>query len=508
MGHVPAHRWADVSAGTVDPRRRAAMERHADACADCARARERVRGAREVFDDIRTEGAPALNWEHIGARIYWVTSSERRGASGSMPANLGAVGSRWPRWKLATAAGAMLAAATAVFFALRDGEAAAPGPQPIAAHQADHGPRGELLPVELVDAPAVPLAGVVTFAQGSIEVDGEALRPAAAMQRQLARGDAIRTGADGRVTVQLGIGTGFTLGPSSSLELRSLDDREVELALAGDLAVEVTHRADRQRFAVVAGDHLVTVRGTVFSVAHHPGALEVACSRGQVSVASGDDTVAVDAGTMLRLRGGERLAARRLEPLVAAGHLALEREVSVRLLPSFTGPRAAFETSSVLRLQRAGDRVVEVDGEPLGTGDFAVRLMPGRHMVDVDGEGAWVRLDAGEQGDHPVPPAARPEEPAADRAGAAQRARRADLDEALSRGARVRPCLRLLEKQGLLQGAFVVLDIGINATGTLSHLNVVDGNLPSNMSACVQSVVDAVSLPRGVRARVRYRIAF
>lgn len=503
MGHVPAHRWADAAAGTVDARRRAAMERHADACADCARARARVRGAREAFGEIRAESAPALNWEHIGARIYWVTSSERRtGSRPSMPA----VGRGWRRWHLA-AAGATLAAAAAVFFYLRGGEGV--GQRPVAAEAPAIQPDGELLPVELVDAPAVPLTGIVTFAQGAIELDGDRVSATEALARQLARGDELRTGADGRLTVQLGARTGFTLGPSSTLALRSLDDRDVELAIDGEVTVEVTHRAPEQRFAIVAGDHRVTVRGTVFRVAHRGGELEVACSRGRVEVESGGATVAVDAGTMLRLIGGERLAARRPAPLAEAARAVLEREVSVRLLPSFPGPQAAFETSSVLRLAGAGDQLVEVDGEPLGTGDFVVRLMPGRHLVDTDGDGAWVRLDAGDAGEHRVTPAtAQPVADAADARAQAERARRADLDKVLAKGARVRPCLRPLEKQGLLQGAFVVLDIGVNPSGTLSHLNVVDGNVSSNMAGCIQSVVDAMTLPRGSRARVRYRIAF
>lgn len=499
MGHVPAHRWADPA---VDARRRAAMERHADACAACGKARQRVRSTMAAFDEIRAEPAPALNWEHIGARIYWVTSSERRAATREMKA----VGAGRLRWKVA-GAGAALAAAAGVFVLLGGGGGGDAEPTPAAvASEVPASTEGSLMPVELTDAPAVPLIGIVTFAQGELEVDGEAVSAVEALSRRLARGDSVRTGPGARLTIQLGDMTGFTLGPSSSLELRSLDDRNVELGLDGEVSVEVSHRRDEQRFAVVAGDRVVSVHGTLFRVEHVGGALEVECSDGRVTVESGGATVAVDAGMMLRLVGSERLSARRPAPLTQAARDVLEREVSVRLLPAFPGPQAVFDTSAVLRLAGTGDNVVAIDGEPLGTGEFAVRVMPGRHLISGDGrhgEGEWVRLDAGQIADHHL----SPESPAVD-PGAAKRARRGDLDEVLSKGARVRPCLRQLEKQGLLPGSFVVLDIGVNASGTLSHLNVVGGNLPSSMSACVQSVVDSVRLPSGQRARVRYRIEF
>ena len=86
--HVAPHRFADALAGRLNPAEVAAIQRHVESCPSCLSARERIEHAVDAFADIREAEAPNLHWDHIGARIYWVTSSERRGSEA--PARL------WP----------------------------------------------------------------------------------------------------------------------------------------------------------------------------------------------------------------------------------------------------------------------------------------------------------------------------------------------------------------------------------------------------------------------------
>ena len=134
--------------------------------------------------------------------------------------------------------------------------------------------------------------------------------------------------------------------------------------------------------------------------------------------------------------------------------------------------------------------------------------MSGRHHVETgEGRGSWVRLEPGAREVAELAPAPAP---ATSRqlAREAEQTRRGQLDRALGHGRRVRPCLRQLEKQGLLQGSFVVLDLGVNRDGSLGYLNVAQTNLPSQAAACARTVVDAARLPGGPAAELRYRIAF
>jgi ferric-dicitrate binding protein FerR (iron transport regulator) len=496
--HVPAHRWAAAARGALSGDAVAAMERHASSCDRCASARERVEQARAGFAEIRDSEPPRMNWEHIGARIYWVTSSERRKSQAHRTARAPRLPRRW----LVVAVGV-----AGVVFGIgalelwRSGSGS--GDAPAVAEPEAPADQPGVLTVELItppEAPADPLTGLVTFRQGAVSVAAEEL----SFDRPLVAGDRLTTGTDGRVTVQFGQASGFTLEPGSSLTLRSFDSRRIELALDGRITVDVEKRPADQELLVVAGDHTVAVRGTAFSVDHAGGELAVACARGEVAVVGprGERTVA--AGEALHLPVGSLLASRDVEPLSAvAGHV-IEAEVATRLLPAWTDADALAATSSTLALAAPAGRAVKVDGEEIGAGSFRVRVMSGRHHVEADGApGRWLRVAPGERVDSEAVRARRPRPTAG-----ADKLRRAQLDKALRRGARVRPCLRSLEKQGLLDGSFIELDVGINSDGSLGHLNVVGTNIPRQAASCARSVVDAARLPSGPSANLRYRIAF
>ncbi|HEY5920307.1 MAG TPA: zf-HC2 domain-containing protein, partial [Kofleriaceae bacterium] len=60
--HVAPHRWADAFAGKLSETELAAMERHADGCNACAKARKRVQRASQSFPVLKAQSAPELGW--------------------------------------------------------------------------------------------------------------------------------------------------------------------------------------------------------------------------------------------------------------------------------------------------------------------------------------------------------------------------------------------------------------------------------------------------------------
>ena len=207
----------------------------------------------------------------------------------------------------------------------------------------------------------------------------------------------------------------------------------------------------------------------------------------------------------------------------------MERELARPLLPVWMDSPALFETSSTVELAAPTGRAVRVDGVRVGAGSFAVRVMSGRHQLQVAGESgifersAWidayprgrkqaragadgvVRVLAGESAGPAAGPTGAQEEAALQ---AARRLRRKQLERAVAGGGRARRCIRSLEKRDLVAGSYVEFDVGINATGTQGHLNIVRSNIPPDVERCMRAAVDEVELPAGPQATVRLRLAF
>jgi len=263
--HVAPHRWADAFAGKLDDAQRAAMDAHADRCRSCAKARERIKLASGSFPALRSLPAPEIAWDSVRARVHWSVSAERRNAASKRK--------RRPlRWLLGTvglaAAGAIALIASGALSS-HDASPATPGADLARAS----------MPV-VVEKPAA-LAGLVNRAAGEILIDGQ--RVAELFDREIGPGAKLAT-ADGRIDVQFGEATAFTLGPRSQLELRQFDVRSVELAVDGVVDVQVAARAADQTFTVAAGAYTVDVRGTQFRVGHGERVTEVACKHGLVVV--------------------------------------------------------------------------------------------------------------------------------------------------------------------------------------------------------------------------------
>ena len=529
--HVAAHRLADAAAGRTGEREAARIKQHLDSCPRCSGQAERLARVRSAMNDIAGTPAPELGWDRIGVRLYWENSSARHAALRRQER------SPWPRRVALGVTSGLLVAMGAYVATTLLGEQPAPmraaAPADVVTPAASGG--------EVMQAPAA-MRGVVTFASGSTSVDGAPVDIRALFDRPIGAGTRLESAPGGRLVVQFGRQSGFALGPASSVYLRRFDEEAVELEiLNGSLDVEVSKRALGQTFTVVAGRHRVSVRGTAFRVDHRNGELQVACAHGRVVVTDGASEVALDAGQQIHLLR-EVMLARAARSQIDPERLAeLESSLSGPLLPAWTEPRALFDTSSIIDVSATAGQEVRLDGIDVGEGAFVLRVMSGRHKLEVAdergdfGAGAWIQAGPGERHsararqDGAVRVAAASERPdassaelpeqgpraasplpptSADDTRAARRIRREQLAAAFDGSGRALQCMEPLEKRDLVAGSFVVFDVGINADGSQGHLNIAESNVPAEVERCLRRVVDAVELPPGPAATVRYKLAF
>jgi hypothetical protein len=470
--HVAPHRFADAFAGRLADAEREAIDRHADACAACAKVRARVARASDTFPAIRTLSAPEIAWDAVRARVHWSVSTERRARSRT-------------RRPLAIA-GWAAAAAGVLVIATMTGSVGTPKREPTRAASE----RGNATP-----EPAPPaLVGLASRVAGNVMING--LRPDAFATR-ITAGTQLTTG-DGRIDVQFGDASAFALAPHSQLELRHFDDRLVELVVGGTVDVTVAKRAPGQRFIVVAGDRTVEVRGTQFRVVHDHGVTKVECRHGLVAVrdAAGGELAVADARAV-EIRGA--LADARVVAMSAEALERLERATPATI-PVWGDPDTIAKTSAPLEI--AGDRRdVRVDGVELGTAPLRVRVMPGRHTVEAaDRAGrfrrvGWVDVKTG---------LARVDVPAEAPPVGGAAARKRELHVGMNRAA-LAACTRDLASAGVGR-TYVEIEIGVDAGGAINFLNIVETEIDSTHQRCVKEALDAVRFGPGPAASWRERI--
>lgn len=503
MSHVAPHRLADLVRGRLTGGAARRAHRHVDGCARCRRALDQVRGAHAAFAEVAAAPAPELRWDRVRAQTYWQLGT---GSHPSMPVAAPPSPRRWP-W-LAAPLGLAVAAA-GVWFALTPSTV---GPLPAVAVAPP-----VVAPAPAVIAPAAPMTAVVTLVEASgavVTAAGDSLVGGSAVGAHgLGAGDRITT-ADGRVAAQFGPASTITVGPHSSVTLAHFDARAVELVLGdrGRVDIEVSHRAADQRFVVRAGTRTVEVRGTAFRVERDGARVAVACEHGRVAVATADgaDGVELGAGQALAVADGEPVLARQVRPMSEAelGELIAARP---QALPQWTDPATIFRTTAALPLVVPAGHVVQIDGVPAGVGSLWRRLPPGRHLVearDRDGRAAsqWVELD-GATADRPVALAQAEPALAATGTATARRQRLVELSRALDQE-QLRGCVRSLAKQGLADGTHVELEVGVQASGAIRYLNIVETDLPDRMATCVRDVVGQTRLGAGAQVSWRHRVTF
>ena len=475
-GHPPPHRWADLWAGRVEGTERAEMERHVERCRPCARVRARVTRASDSFVAIRSQSVPEVSWDAIRARVHWSVSTERHAALRPRRPAYG--------WLAGALAGGLA-------LGVLTGRAPATAPAVVAPIA-----RLTALPVPPAPQPA-ELVGLVSRASGEVMVDG--VRPPDLFARRLARGSRLAT-ADGRVDIQFGDKGAFALGPRSHLELRRFDAQVIELAVDGTVDISVAPRGDGQRFLVDAGDHTVEVRGTQFRVTHDAGATSVACRHGLVAVSDSTGRVEVGAARRIHVAKGTPVSSEHVVAL-SSDEVAALAQATPLALPLWDP--VALQSSAPLEVATSGRRDVRVDGVELGLAPLRVRVMPGRHTVEVaDTAGrfrraGWVDVMAGPRG-------ARLEVPAEPPPSNGINERRRQFRAALDRP-RLGRCMRSIAKAGLT-GTYVQIELAVDAQGAVGFLNVIDTDLPSATAECVRQVLTDVRFGRGAAATLRERV--
>jgi hypothetical protein len=475
--HVAPHRFADAFAGKLSDSELEVIERHADRCSRCARARDRVQRASQSFPALKAQSSPDLSWDGVRARVHWSVSTQKYAKQR---------GARRPLAWIATAGFVAGAAALAI----TTGSSQAPRPQPIA--------NVERLPPAPAPKPA-ELAGLVSRLTGQVMIDG--VRRDDAFERALVAGTVLATG-DGRVDIQFGDHSAFALGPRSSLELRRFDAEQVALVVEGTVDITIAPRAPHQRFLVIAGERTVEVRGTQFRVTHDATTTRISCRHGRVSVRDAGGELEVATARKLELKSATAITDARVVAL-SVKELEQLADATPATLPLWTDAKALLQTSSILEVSTVGARAVRVDGVELGNAPLRVRVMPGRHTVETaDRAGRFRR--AGWVDVEPAKPArlAVQAEAAEARTGGTA-ARRKQLRAALDQ-ARLALCTRAISKAGLT--AYAAFEISIDETGAVQFLNVVDSDLPSTTRGCVREVLANVRFKPGPSATFRDKL--
>jgi ferric-dicitrate binding protein FerR (iron transport regulator) len=342
------------------------------------------------------------------------------------------------------------------------------------------------------------MAGIVTALHGEAMLDG--LRQGA-FERTLGPGSLIATG-EGRVDVQFGDASALALGPRSSLQLRRFDAETIELVVDGTVDVVVAPRAPGQHFFVIAGDETVEVRGTQFRVARDAHGVRVACRHGLVAVRDGAGEVQIGAAHQAVIatgHAGETSATRLGDPEMA--QLAAATPVT---LPLWTSAAELAKSSAPLEIASTNARDVRVDGVELGEAPLRVRVMPGRHTVEAaDHSGryrraGWVDVSTAKIARVEV----QPVEEVAPTSGTAERQKQ--LHGSVDRG-KLHACTRALSKEGIA-GAFVQIEIAVDAAGAVNYLNALDSDLGTAGQDCVLGVLRQVRFAPGAIASWRERI--
>jgi hypothetical protein len=270
--------------------------------------------------------------------------------------------------------------------------------------------------------------------------------------------------------------------------------------------VIVSARGKHQRFLVDAGDRVVEVRGTRFQVVSAATGTTVACQHGLVAVRDVHANGELDVGAARKaiVPTGHAVGEAHAVPLTAD-----ELAELARTTPWATPGWTADLSARTAPLDIAGGRDVRVDGVELGAAPFALRVAPGRHTIEAaDAAGHYKRagwvdvaLEPGTLGE-PAHFAANlaDDAPPAD----AARVRGKQLHAGVDR-ARLAQCTRAIAKQGVT-GAYVQIEIGVDATGAVSFLNIVDTDVSEATASCVRDAFAAVRFGSGPAATWHERI--
>jgi hypothetical protein len=231
----------------------------------CTRARDSVRGYREMLEEARAEQPPELSWQAFEAKLDGRPQRPRAG-----------------KWLALTLPALAIAATFAIAWLGLSG-------QKRQAEVAERAPAPNLEDAHPSPAAPLRLTGSITAVAGA-QHSAEAL----AVGSTVHEGAVLRTAADEVLHVRLSADTGIALWEESELHVVRLRQGEVVLELVrGAVSNRVAKLAAASVYRVRAGDITASVRGTRFAVSRSSEATNVTVHEGAVAVARADVELAM-----------------------------------------------------------------------------------------------------------------------------------------------------------------------------------------------------------------------
>jgi ferric-dicitrate binding protein FerR (iron transport regulator)/tetratricopeptide (TPR) repeat protein len=185
----------------------------------------------------------------------------------------------------------------------------------------------------------------------------------------LSGGTSLRSDTSGQSVVRLPGVAALLLGTQADLTLEQLDGSTVLVLQRGDLTARVTRRPRDRAFSVRAGDFVVTVVGTLFSVTKADGIVSVTVTEGVVEVSGRGNRWWLEAGQRWSSDSPEARAAEALPPIQSALLLAAlgtppSPEVPELFRALVRSERATEESATPQPTIRAADSVPESSAHP------------------------------------------------------------------------------------------------------------------------------------------------
>jgi PEGA domain-containing protein/FecR-like protein len=344
----------------IDAQERALLESHLSGCFECATKVRRAKAARADIELLAHAPGPELAWRGVEAQIFWKMAPHAAAH----------------RWRLWLAASASAAALLAVGFLAARWTTNRPSANSLVATQSHSASvRTPIQPVAPVKSTQSASVGIPLIVQGRVDFVREGRTEPLTLGAQLRAGDRVLASDNSRALIQTAADTVFAVEENSVVDLRSLNQVWHEVALArGIVANRVGKRKVGSRYAVVAGDREIRVRGTLFSVARADGFLEVTLEEGIVEVAD-----IGSAAPPMRLVAPARI--RLPDGASPTGEPAAQTTLDLRALVLAPPDHAVL---GQLRIPGPAGAAIAMDGQTIGQAPLALRLAKGPHVVRLE----------------------------------------------------------------------------------------------------------------------------
>nr|ACX33968.1 conserved hypothetical protein [uncultured bacterium RM35] len=474
-GHIRPDRLADFARGTLAPKRAPAVEQHLAACDPCRVALDRIASAQAAMRAMREAPAPEVSSVRSEATIRWMRVSPQRAV----------------RPGFFAAFGLAVSAAGLVLFLGRT-------PQPMGKAPVAYAP--SLSPAAREPA---PLSAMVTLVGGQVSLSRAGQKSAVEVGVSLGAADRLETQAASRVAAQWAPGSGLLLFDEASLSLERFDVGKQALRLSrGQVNVKVqplVPTAGAVALTVTTPGHLVSVRGTWFTVAAYNTRTTVEVLEGVVEVSELDGSASTLLHAPARAVFGPGRATSA--PLSAREATILRAKSEMNLI----APNVA---TGRLLVGSHPEGLLAVDGVELGSTPLRMLRPLGRHYVELSRKGFqplknWVTIGPGAPGELKLAMVRSSVIPSLDGP--------VPIEEMVARRQRqIRACYeRSLKRDPTLSGTVSLqLRVGPEGRVTQAHVESASTLADPQVSECLQHEATSWRFATGKNATVVYPFVF